>query len=150
MASPRHATPVLIPIAAHKGNIEMKDSKKIDYERAKLLMDTIVAAQQHGPLYQKLASEAGLELKRMLDEDKVNPTEMPAAGGSEVDAVTKVPLNANPSNNGPTDEELDRQAREADERHAKILPPRTIPASELNRPEPLPAVNPDAEPVRRL
>lgn len=40
---------------------------KIDFEHAKLLMDTIVAAGQHGPMYQKLASMAGAELKQMIE-----------------------------------------------------------------------------------
>lgn len=40
----------------------------IDFERAKLLMDIVVSAGQHGPMYQKLASEAGKELKAMIDE----------------------------------------------------------------------------------
>lgn len=44
----------------------------IDFERAKLLMDIVVSAGQHGPMYQKLASEAGKELKAMVDEISKN------------------------------------------------------------------------------
>lgn len=40
----------------------------IDFERAKLLMDIVVSAGQHGPLYQKLASVAGDELKTLVDQ----------------------------------------------------------------------------------
>lgn len=40
----------------------------IDFERAKLLMDIVVSAGQHGPLYQKLASAAGDELKTLVDQ----------------------------------------------------------------------------------
>lgn len=41
----------------------------IDFERAKLLMDTIVAAGQHGPIYQKLAGLAAEELKAMMEKE---------------------------------------------------------------------------------
>lgn len=40
---------------------------KIDFARAKLLMETIVEAGKHGPLYQKLAGMAGAELKQMIE-----------------------------------------------------------------------------------
>lgn len=40
----------------------------IDFNRALILMDVIVKAGQHGPLYQKLAAAAGDELKAMMNE----------------------------------------------------------------------------------
>lgn len=57
--------------------------KSIDFERAKLLMDIVVSAGQHGPMYQKLASEAGKELKAMIDDkerDERRPIVTPPGG----------------------------------------------------------------------
>jgi len=41
---------------------------KFDFERAKLLMEIIVEAGKHGPVYQRIASEAGAELRKMVEE----------------------------------------------------------------------------------
>lgn len=57
------------------------NTKEIDFERASLLLDIVVKAGQHGPIYQKLASAAGDELKAMLYEDDKTPKLVtPAAG----------------------------------------------------------------------
>lgn len=55
-------------------------SKDIDFARANLLMQTIVEAGKHGPIYQKLAGLAGQELKKMLDEDRQPQVVTPAGG----------------------------------------------------------------------
>lgn len=55
-----------------------------DFVRANVLMDCIVKAGQHGPIFQKLASMATEELKAMLDEGKPAATEMPPAGGTPI------------------------------------------------------------------
>lgn len=52
----------------------------MDIARAKLLMETIVEAGKHGPLYTKIASYAGEELKKLIEEHeaKVTPTYTPS------------------------------------------------------------------------
>jgi hypothetical protein len=46
----------------------MKDLKNFDFYRAKMLMDIIVQAGQHGPIYHKILGLAQLELQAMVDD----------------------------------------------------------------------------------
>lgn len=56
-------------------------NKDIDFAKALVLLHVIVEAGKHGPLFQKLASLAGEELKEMLDFEPVKPRVItPAAG----------------------------------------------------------------------
>lgn len=102
----------------------------INFERAKLLMDIVVSAGQHGPMYQKLASEAGKELKEMIDdknrEDRiVTPPEGPANGAIEradgtIERLPTAPLDNTVAGQRSeiTGEDLNARARRmADEAH---------------------------------
>ena len=57
----------------------------IDFERAKLLMSVITEAQQHGPAFQKIAAEANVELKKMMEDEK--PKEAPRVIPSRPETV---------------------------------------------------------------
>lgn len=61
----------------------------INFERAKLLMDIVVSAGQHGPMYQKLASEAGKELKAMIDDTEKRDRVVTPPEGPENSAIEK-------------------------------------------------------------
>ena len=58
---------------------------KINFERAKLLMDIIVAVGQHGPVFGKIAAEADAELKKMMEEEQ--PKEAPRVIPSRAETV---------------------------------------------------------------
>lgn len=58
----------------------MKDRSDIDFDRALVLMKVIVEAGKHGPLYQKLASLAGEELKEIVGYTPQPGTVTPPAG----------------------------------------------------------------------
>lgn len=127
----------------------------VDFARAKLLMDTIVAAGQHGPMYQTMAAEAGRELKKMMEQ--IDPslgrqpqTVTPAAGpadhlvrdgdGELVErrplALTGVPMSNRPQT---------REETEAEERHnLSTNPPQINPTAEPD------AVGIVGEPERRI
>lgn len=73
----------------------------IDFERATLLMNTIVAAGQHGQAYQKISVAAEKELKAMIEKE--TPRVVEAIEVSKPPSEPPVRLNPhNPPTEGRT------------------------------------------------
>lgn len=120
-------------ITSEQTPIKAKD--KVDFERASLLMNFIVQAGQHGPLYQVLAGKAQEELKKMVEDtergDKVvTPAEGPANSAIQHPdgSIEKLPPGPTSQPNPAVDQARDEAARrEPDLRHDREPSKRIFP-----------------------